>query len=299
MRKLLLSFAAQALFVTALHAEKPNFAPAVAPLHGKGRYAGSHPLAARPGAGFCYIDVPHVHDFLPDQPTLYQQVGDAYVFTGDPVPFGYDGYKTVFYGHHPVPIYSESTATAAPSTTFCFMKGPHYHEYAAPEGPGYKTQNNVIFYIGPIPKDATRIRSQVEPALEAAYEPYVAERPKVTALPPPEWPGTVWIPPPTPALLVSSAAKQSPDAVVTAAPAAAEVLVAPIAPTVVVTPPTPVLIVPPNQAVIVGAPQPGVIHPHGHVGGVKHGGSVKHVGGWKHGGGMKRGGWKSKGHWKH
>src|SRR5262245_55380174 len=83
---------------------KPQVAPPVAaPPAGKGRFMGAHPLTARPPAGYCYIDVPHTHDYLPDRPALYQQVGDSYVFTGDPTPFGYQGEKTVFYGHHPVP----------------------------------------------------------------------------------------------------------------------------------------------------------------------------------------------------
>ena len=63
----------------------------------KNRFLAAHPLAGSPGTGYCYIDVPHVHDYVPDRPAVYQQVGDEYVFTGDPVPFGYEGEKTVFY----------------------------------------------------------------------------------------------------------------------------------------------------------------------------------------------------------
>lgn len=96
---------------------------------------------ARPGAGYCYIDVPHVHDYLPDRPTLYQTVtsvgqpvgmagppgsagqptSDSCVFTGDPVPFGYEGNKTVFYGHHPVPLQVE----VAPPQPVVVAAPPH------------------------------------------------------------------------------------------------------------------------------------------------------------------------------
>lgn len=71
-------------------------APAPAPPAGKGRFVGSHPFAGQPNAGYCYIDVPHTHDYLPDRPALYPQIGAGYVFTGDPVPFGYQGERAVF-----------------------------------------------------------------------------------------------------------------------------------------------------------------------------------------------------------
>ena len=231
-----------------------------APPPGKGRFTGSHPLAARPGAGYCYIDVPHVHDYLPDRPTLYQQSSDGYVFTGDPVPFGYEGQKSVFYGHHPVPIEVEPAAPQ-PTPTFCFMKGPHYHEYQQPEGPGFKVKDSVIFYVGPIPPPVAAVRPQLEKAMEVEYRPYVAQRPQVVVTPPPEWAGVVWVAPPAPAVVV-------------AAPA----------PTVVVAPPQPAVIVaPPQPAVIVAPP-----HPVFYMGGR---GKGK---GWGHGGR----GW-GKGHWKH
>lgn len=245
-------------------AAKP--APPAGPPPGKGRFMGAHPLAARANGGYCYIDVPHTHDYMPDRPALYQQVGESYVFTGDPVPFGYQGEKTVFYGHHPVPISVEPAVAAGPAPTFCFMKGPHYHEYQQPEGPGYKLQSNVVFYVGPVPPEVARTRPQAEQALEVEYRPYVAERPKVVVTPPPEWPGVVWVAPPPPAVVV--------------APAPAAVVVAPVAPTVVVAPPIPTVVVAPPAPVIVG-PRP-VIFMHGH-----------------HGKGKGKGHWKGgKGHWK-
>ena len=81
----------------------------------KNHFLGAHPLVGSPGTGYCYIDVPHVHDYVPDRPAVFKEVGDEYVFTGDPVPFGYEGDKTVFYGHHPVPVPVEvTTAAGAP-----------------------------------------------------------------------------------------------------------------------------------------------------------------------------------------
>ena len=117
-------------------ASQPNVPPA---LQRKSRYLGAHPITNVVN-GYCQIDVPHTHGYSPDKPALYQRVGEDYVFTGDPVPFGYDGQKTVFYGHHPVPVHVEALpGSVPPPPTFCFLKGPHFHEYpVAHEAPGYK-----------------------------------------------------------------------------------------------------------------------------------------------------------------
>src|SRR5260221_14098624 len=67
------------------------------------KFLGPHPVAARLGGGYCYIEVPHVHAYPPDRPALYHEADGQLQFTGDPVPFGYDGPKYTFYGHHPIP----------------------------------------------------------------------------------------------------------------------------------------------------------------------------------------------------
>lgn len=255
-------------------AAKPPAHAVAAGARQKSRFMNAHPVAA-PRNGFCYIDVPHFHDYAPDKPALYQPAGDSAVFTGDPVPFGYDGDKTVYYGHHPVPLPEDAGFGSVPPT-FCFMKGPHYHSYQPPEGPGYKVKDKVIFYVGVVPPDAAQRRPQIERAMEVEYRPYAAQRPQVVVVPPPEWQGTVWIPPP--------AVVAAPGAPVVVAPAVAPVVVAPPQPTVVVAPPQPTVVVaPPRPTVIVAPPQPAVIVvPHGH--------------GWK----GKGKGWKGgKKGWKH
>lgn len=266
---------ASALLTTSVSAAKPvvtpPIAPAAAPPRGKGKFLGAHPLAGRLNAGYCYIDVPHTHDYLPDRPALYQQAGDSYVFTGDPVPFGYDGAKTVFYGHHPIPLGVEP-AGAEPAPTFCFLKGPHYHDYPRPEEPGFKDKDNVVFYVGAIPPAVAATRPQLERAQEAEFRPYVGLRPQVVVTPPPEWQGAVWVPPPAPAVVV-------------APPVVPPIVVAP-QPTVVVAPPAPVIVAPPVPAVVIGAPAPVFFYGKGKGKGWRGG----H--GWGHFGG-------GKGHWKH
>src|SRR5688572_847228 len=92
------------------------------------RFLGPHPIAAKHGGGYCFIEAAHLHIYSPDRPVLYQQVNNQYVFTGDPTPFGYDGDRYTYYGHHPIPV-----ATTEP--VFCLIVGPHYHPFAPPEGP--------------------------------------------------------------------------------------------------------------------------------------------------------------------
>ncbi|MFO0575418.1 MAG: hypothetical protein U1A78_15605 [Polyangia bacterium] len=225
------------------------------------RFLGHHPVAGAPGR-FCYIETPHTHDYVPDHPALYQEADGGNVFTGDPVPFGYQGDKTVFYGHHPVPV----EAAPGPAPVFCFLKGPHYHDYPAPELPGYKVKDSVVFYVGPLPPEVAVIKPQQERLLEAEYRPFVAQRPQVVVAPPPEWQGTVWVAPP-PTVVVAPAAPVVP-------------VVAPASPTVVVAPahPPAVIVAPPQPAVIIapmGPPgivvMPGYGHPGKHKGWYKHG----------------------------
>ncbi len=148
------------------------------------RFLGAHPIAAKYGGGFCYIEAPHMHVYGPDRPNLYQQVGDDYVFTGDPTPFGYEGERHPFYGHHPVAV------EGAGEPVYCTIDGPHFHAYAAPSTADYKMKSGVAFYVAPIPP------AYVKPAhvrlVNAEYRPYASFRPTVEVAPPPEWHGEVY-----------------------------------------------------------------------------------------------------------
>ena len=149
------------------------------------RFLGPHPIAAKYGGGYCYIEAPHLHVYGPERPSLYQQVGDDYVFTGDPTPFGYEGERHPFYGHHPV------TVEGAGEPVYCVIDGPHFHAYAAPTTPDYRVKDGVAFYVAPIPPafvKPARVR-----AINAEYRPFVSFRPTVEVAPPPEWHGEVYV----------------------------------------------------------------------------------------------------------
>jgi hypothetical protein len=267
------------------------------------RFLGPHPIAAKYGGGYCYIEAPHMHGYAPERAALYQQVGDEYVFTGDPTPFGYEGERHPFYGHHPVVV------EGAPEPVYCLIDGPHYHPYAAPEAPEYRVKDGVAFYVAPIPQ--VYVKPQRVKVVNSEYRPYVSFRPTVEVAPPPEWHGEVYVagpsvevrapgvfvpPPPHVAVEVNAPG-------VFVAPPAPHVVVGVPAPHVVVGAPAPVLVAPPGPHVYVGAPAPHVVvgapapvmvergghwehHDNGrHEGWYKegHGGGEHGGGGWGHG----------------
>src|SRR5436853_7196782 len=84
-------------------------------------YRSRHPLPRKIGHGFCYINVPHVHDFGPSDPRLYREVDGEYYFVGDPAPFDYEGPRYSFYGPHPV-VDAEAQFG---QPVYCYLNGPH------------------------------------------------------------------------------------------------------------------------------------------------------------------------------
>jgi hypothetical protein len=222
------------------------------------RFLGPHPIAAKFGGGYCYIEAPHLHVYAPDHPALYQEVGDEYVFTGDPTPFGYDGERHPFYGHHAVVV------AGAPEPVFCLIDGPHFHAYAAPSTPDYRIKDGVAFYVSPIP--APYLKPARVRVVNAEYRPYVSFRPRVEVAPPPEWHGEVYVAGP-------SVEVRAPGLFVPPPPG---VSVEVGAPGVFVAPPGPRVVIG-GPRVVVGAPGPVFV---GAPGAVVVGG--RHEGHWEH-----------------
>jgi len=215
------------------------------------RFLGPHPIAAKYGGGYCYIEAPHMHVYGPDRPNLYQQVGDDYVFTGDPTPFGYEGDRHPFYGHHPVMV------DGSPEPVYCLIDGPHFHAYAAPSTPDYRVKNGVAFYVSPIP--AAYVKPARVRVVNAEYRPYVSFRPQVEVAPPPEWHGEVYVAGPSMEVSAPGIEVHAPGVEVRApgvfVPPPPHVSVEVGAPGVIVAGPAPgVFVGPPHGRVVVGAP---------------------------------------------
>src|SRR5207253_509792 len=116
--------------------------------------------------------------------------------------------------------------------------------------------------------DYYRERPHRQKQFTTVYRPYVVQRPAVTAAPPPEWHGEVWVAPPTATVEVDV---PPPPTMLVPAPPSVEVragVVVPAPPSVTVragtyVPPPPAVRVvvppPPRVHVLVGAPPPPVI----------------------------------------
>jgi hypothetical protein len=226
------------------------------------RCLGPHPVAAKHGGGYCYIEAPHLHIYGPDKPALYQQAGDEYVFTGDPTPFGYEGEKHPFYGHHPVVV------VGAPEPVYCLLEGPHFHPYEAPDTVEYKIRDGVAFYVAPIPQvyiKPARVR-----VVNAEYRPYVSFRPTVEVAPPPEWRGEVYVAGPSLEVRAPGVFVEPPRPHVSVEVSAPGVFIEPPQPHVVVEAPAPhVYVGAPGPHVYVGAPAPHLFVPPPPVVGVR------------------------------
>ncbi len=249
------------------------------------RFLGPHPIAAKYGGGYCYIEAPHMHIYGPDRPALYQQVGDEYVFTGDPTPFGYDGERHPFYGHHPVIV------DGSPEPVYCLIDGPHFHAYAAPSTPDYRVKDGVAFYVAPIP--APYIRPARVRVVNAEYRPYVSFRPTVEVAPPPEWHGEVYIAGPSVEVRAPGVEVRAPGVEVRGpgvfVPPPPRVAVEVSAPGVIIAPPAPRFVVG-GPRVVVGAPGPMVVGAPGpvFVGGRREGHHEEH---WEHHDNGRHEGW--------
>jgi len=138
------------------------------------RYLSQHPLPRKMGGGFCYIDVPHVHDFGPSDPRMYRQVDGQYYFVGDPAPFDYQGPRTAYYGPHP--IVEANVQFGHPE--YCYLQGPHYHWYAPPPQASFEMRGGAYWFTGTYEPVYYQERPHYV-AVNEAYAPIVYARPVV------------------------------------------------------------------------------------------------------------------------
>lgn len=138
------------------------------------RYLSKHPLPRKIGHGFCYIDVPHVHDYPPPDARLYRVVGGQYYFVGDPAPFEYEGRQYPYYGPHPI----ADAGVELGGPVYCYLRGPHYHWYMPPAEAHFELRGGAYWYVGtydPVYYDE-RPRFAV---INDAYAPFPYARPVV------------------------------------------------------------------------------------------------------------------------
>lgn len=155
------------------------------------RYHSQHPLPGR-GAGFCYIDVPHVHAFAPAEPRVYRVHDDEYYFVGDPTPYGYEGAHYSFYGPHPV------AEVEFGEPVYCYLEGPHYHWYQPTPAvsASFEMRGGAYWYVGAYDPVFYSARPRFV-VINEVYRPMVYARPMVdVTVAPPAFRGTIIATPP-------------------------------------------------------------------------------------------------------
>jgi len=152
-------------------------------------YRSQHPLPRKIGHGFCYIGVPHVHDFGPSDPRLYRDVGGELYFVGDPAPFDYEGPRYSFYGPHPV----VEADVQFGQPVYCYLNGPHYHWYqpAPAASAQFEFRGGAYWYVGNYDPSYYQERPRFV-AVNEVYQPIVYTRPVVdVTLAPPSFHGEI------------------------------------------------------------------------------------------------------------
>jgi hypothetical protein len=120
----------------------------VAAAHGRSvEFLSQHPVPHRYGGGFCYIEVPHVHNYPPEDPRMYRETNGQFYFVGDPAAFDYDGPRYSYYGAHPV---AEAEVRFG-HPVYCYLKGPHFHWYQPSAQAQFQLTGGAYWYVGAFP----------------------------------------------------------------------------------------------------------------------------------------------------
>lgn len=144
-------------------------------------FVSPHPVPHKYGGGFCYIDVPHVHNYAPSDPRLFREHQGRLYFVGDPTPFGYDGPRYSYYGAHPV----VDVEVHFGHPIYCYIKGPHVHWYPPPARAQFQWSGGAYWYVGAFPRTYYDERPR-HAVINEAYAPVLYTRPvvDVAAAPP-------------------------------------------------------------------------------------------------------------------
>jgi hypothetical protein len=137
-------------------------------------FVSPHPVPHKFGGGFCYIEVPHVHNYPPGDPRMYREVHGQHYFVGDPAPFGYEGPRYAYYGAHPV----VEAELRLGHPVFCYIKGAHFHWYQAPPHAHFELSGGAYWYVGAFPQAYWDDRPRFA-VINEAYTPLPYARPVV------------------------------------------------------------------------------------------------------------------------
>jgi hypothetical protein len=155
------------------------------------KYAGVHPRTGNPSDGLCHIQFVHVHPYAPaNASVLYRMHAGAYFFIGDPAPFGYEGPRHQYYGHHPVEISVVLGDGGGDHVEYCYLDGPHFHSYAPPPGQKFVEKEKVHYYADQYAPAYEQAKPEMG-RINVIYRPWTYTRPVVVEPPPPAYRGPI------------------------------------------------------------------------------------------------------------
>ena len=149
------------------------------------RFVGIHPIPKSEGGGICYIEGPHVHIYAANKVEFRDHGGDHY-FVGDPVADGFDCHRYAYNGPHPIHV--DDVVGGGPDVQYCYLTGPHFHNFAPPEGPDFKMEGNAYFYVAEPPRAFIDARPAYI-GINDYYRPFVYDRPRIEVDAPVGWIG--------------------------------------------------------------------------------------------------------------
>jgi hypothetical protein len=158
------------------------------------KYVGIHPRTGKANGGLCHVRAIHVHPVAPASASVLYRVHDGiYFFIGDPVPFGYEGPKHQYYGHHPVTfsvVIGKDLADDQDQVEYCYLEGPHFHFFEPPEDHDFVEKKDVHFYAEEFPPEYEKGKPE-RSKVNAVYRPIEYARPVYTEAPPAEYRGPI------------------------------------------------------------------------------------------------------------
>jgi hypothetical protein len=138
------------------------------------RFHGAHPIAAKHGGGYCYINAPHFHAWAPEHAQYYQQDGDGFVFVGQlPDEVVAESPRVVIEAPLPPAVTVEATApdvevrAQAPGVVFEAPPPPRVvvHAPFPPAPPG------VVIEAPPPPRVEVRVPAPPSVEIRAPFPP--------------------------------------------------------------------------------------------------------------------------------
>ena len=149
------------------------------------RFLGPHPIAAKFGGGYCYIEAPHMHVYGPDRPNC---ISRSATITSSPAIRRRSATRASAIRSMAI---TPSWSTARPSRSTASSRGRTSTPTPHRRRPTISVKDGVAFYVAPIsPAYVKPARVRV---VNAEYRPYVQFRPTVEVAPPPEWHGEVYV----------------------------------------------------------------------------------------------------------